>query len=93
MLRAGDVDTANAFSEGLGYGPIIAVPVEDGDAEGLEDRRTPGDGWGGEVSGVESVRHAEDLEDEDEEEEENGGEGKVEGLGGEERRKSWWDCG
>ena len=67
------MDAADAFSEGLGYGPVVAVAVENGHAKGLEDGRAPGDRWGGEAGGVESVGHAEDLEDEDEEEEENGG--------------------
>ena len=41
---------------------------------------------------VESVGEAKDLEQKDEEEEEDSGEGEIEGLGGEEGRKRWWDC-
>ncbi len=93
MLRAGDVDAADAFSEGLGYGPLVAVSVEDGDAEGLEDGGTPGDGWGGEVGGVDSVGEAKDLDEEDEDEEEDSSDCEVEGLGGKEGGERWWDCG
>lgn len=93
MLGAGYVDAADAFAEGFGDGPVVAVAVEDRDAEGLEDGGAPGDGGGGEVRGVEGVGDAEDLEDEDAEEEEDGGEGEVEGLGGEEGGKRWWEWG
>ena len=43
----------------------MAVAVEDGDAEGLEDGAAPGDGGGGLLGGGDGVVQAEELEGED----------------------------
>lgn len=47
LLSSRDKDAADALVEGLLDGPDVAVAVEDGEAEGLEDGAAPGDGGGG----------------------------------------------
>lgn len=47
LLGSRDKDAADALVEGLLDGPDVAVAVEDGEAEGLEDGAAPGDGGGG----------------------------------------------
>ena len=84
LLVAWDQDATDALGEGLLDGPNVAVTVEDGEAEGLEDGAAPGDGGGGLRGGEDGVVEAEELEGEDCDEEEGGGEGDVEGFGGEE---------
>lgn len=70
LLVSGDQDASDALGEGLQDGPDVAVAVEHGDAEGLEDGTAPGDGGGGLPGGVDGVVEAEELEDEDGNEEE-----------------------
>lgn len=72
LLASGDQDAADTLGEGLQDGPDVAVAVEDGDAEGLEDGAAPGYGGGGLLGGVDGVAEAEELEDEDRDEEEGG---------------------
>lgn len=65
LLVAGDQDAADALGEGLQDRPDVAVAVEHGDAEGLEDGTAPGHGGGGLFGGVDGVVEAEELEGED----------------------------
>lgn len=65
LLVSGDQDAADAFGEGLQDRADVAVAVEDGDAEGLEDGTAPGYGGVGLLGGEYGVVEAEELEGED----------------------------
>ena len=72
LLGSRDQDAADALGEGLLDGPDVAVSVQDGEAEGLEDGAAPGYGGGGLGGGADGVVEAEELEGEDGDEEEGG---------------------
>ena len=65
LLVAGDEDAADALCEGLQDRPDVAVAIEHGDAEGLENGTAPGHGGGGLPGGVDGVMEAEELEGKD----------------------------
>ena len=86
LLGSRDQDAAHALGEGLQDGPDVAVAVEHGNAEGLEDGTAPGYGGSGLFGGVYCVVEAEELEGEDGDEEKGRYESDIEGFGGEEGR-------
>ena len=78
---AGQDDAADAARVALADVVDVAVTVQDGDAEGLEERRAPRDGRrrGARVHGLGGRDEADDLKDEDGDEEEDGRHGGVDG--------------